>query len=349
MAKYQKRSPEEIKKELESYNQKILDLGENFKRDPSAMADYFAFGAKFYQYSAKNQLLVYLQNEHASFVGSYKFFQNQGYQVQKGERGMKIFTPVKCSYFYRTGEKQSTPLKDATKYERELINQGIIEVKSTVRFKLGTVFDIAQTNCPPENYPKLFDFGEQSYDHARVFNKLKSYCELQGFPVEDIGMRSITLRGTFTPDTKEIKLNEKLQDTQKLGTFLHEMAHAFLEHGFSDDHCSVHDHMHEFEADGLGIMLLTRFGFDITEPMKDHLSSHYQLFLSEVDQLGDDSKKKEFTIDKSLDRINTVYKEHIDNLEMILEDENDYAKKAENDRSDSEKMTEYEDEDELEM
>lgn len=349
MAKYQKRSPEEIKKELDSYNQKILDLGENFKRDPSVMADYFRFGAKFYQYSAKNQLLVYLQNEHASFVGSYKFFQNQGYQVQKGEKGMKIFTPVKASYFYRFGESHVTPLKDATKAEKELINQGIIEVKSLTRFKLGTVFDVAQTNCPPENYPKLFNFGEQSYDHARVFEKLKGYCQSQGFPVEDIGMRSISLRGTFTPDTKEIKLNEKLQDTQKLGTFLHEMSHAFLDHSFSDGHSAVHEHMHEFEADGLAIMLLTRFGFDITAPMKDHLSIHYKSFLSEVDRLSDDDQQKEFTIDKSIDRINSIYKEHIENFEIILETENNLTKMLKSDHCYDEQIAGYADEDELEM
>lgn len=322
MAKYQKRSSEEIKNELESYNAKIIDLGESFKRDPSVMAEFFQFEAQFYQYSARNQLLVYQQNKHASIVGSFKHFQDQGYQVKKGEHGMKIFVPVKASYFYRQSEDKPTPLKDATKAEKELINQGIIMVKSQTRFKLGSVFDIAQTNCPPENYPKLFNMGEKSDAHDQVFRKLKYYCEEHGFPVEETGMRSIGLRGKFVPATKEIHINEKLQDTQKLGTFLHEMAHAFLDHGFPDDYNPAHKHMHEFEADGLAVMLLTRFGFEITEPMKDHLSSHYKAFLGKLEGVDDD-QKKDFSIEKSIDRINGIYKDHIENFQQILQEENE--------------------------
>lgn len=320
MAKYEKRSADEIKAELDSYNEKIIDLGESFKRDPSIMAEFFQFEANFYQYSARNQLLIYQQNKYASIVGSFKHFKDQGYSVQKGERGMKIFVPVTASYFYRKGEKQATPLKEATKVERDLIKQGLIEVKSMTRFKLGSVFDIAQTNCPPENYPKLFNMGEQSIAHDQVFCKLKEYCESKGFPVEESAeMRSISLRGTFVPATKEIHLNEKLQDTQKLGTFLHEMAHAFLDHGFPEDYGLIHKHMHEFEADGLAIMLLTRFGFEITDPMKDHLSTHYKAFLSKLDGL-DANQLKEFSIENSIDRINALYKEHIDDFLSIIDE-----------------------------
>lgn len=320
MAKYQKRSSEEIKSELEIYNAKIIDLSENFKRDPSVMAEFFQFEAQFYQYSARNQLLVYHQNRHASIVGSFKHFSDQGYQVQKGERGMKILVPVKVSYFFRKGDDKATSLKDATKADKELINDGRIEVKSHTKFKLGSVFDIAQTNCPPESYPKLFDMGQQSYAHDQVYRKLKNYCEDRGFPVEETGMRSIGLRGSFIPATKEIHLNEKLQDTQKLGTFLHEMSHAFLDHGFPDDYSSVHKHMHEFEADGLAVMLLTRFGFEITEPMKDHLSMSYKAFLKKLEVVENDQKYN-FSIEKSIDRINGIYKDHIENFQLVLDDE----------------------------
>ncbi|MEA4804999.1 ArdC-like ssDNA-binding domain-containing protein [Acetobacterium wieringae] len=325
MAKYQKRSSEEIKSEMDTYNAKIIDLGESFKRDPAVMAEFFQFEAQFYQYSARNQLLVYQQNKHASVVGSFKHFHDQGYQVQKGERGMKILVPVKASFFYRPGAEKATPLKEATNSDKALIDQGVIDVKSLTRFKLGSVFDIAQTDCPPENYPKLFNMGEQSYAHDRAFHKLKDYCEEQGFPVEETGMRSIGLRGTFVPATKEIHLNEKLQDTQKLGTFLHEMAHAFLDHGFPEDYGLVHKHMHEFEADGLAIMFLTRFGFEITEPMKDHLSSHYKAFLGKLEEI-DDKEKSNFSIENSIDRINGIYKDHIENFQEILQNSIDHTR-----------------------
>lgn len=313
---YQKRSTEEIKIEMESYNQKILDLGENFKRSPEIIADFLAFNANFYQYSSNNQMLIFDQNKNASFVGSYKHFKDQGYQVQKGEKGMKIFVPVKSSYFDRNGEK--VPLKNATKQEKALIAQGEIEVISKLRFKLGTVFDIAQTDCPVENYPQVCSVGRDSEDHAKIYAILKEYCEDQGFPVNEKNLTSITLRGAFVPATNEIKINEKLKDTQKLGTFLHEMSHAFLDHNFENYH-QIHDSMHEFEADGLAIMLLSRFGFEITEPMKAHLSNNFKSFQSDLASL-DDNLKDDFSIKQSLSRINDVYKSNIDDIEQLIED-----------------------------
>lgn len=315
---FKKRSSEEIKKEMDEFNQVILDLGENFKRDPDSIAEYLAFNTNFYQYSPKNQQLIFSQNPHASFVGSYKHFKDEGYQVQKGEKGMKIFMPVKATFFDRNGQK--IPLKDATKQEKALINSGDIEVTSILRFKLASVFDIAQTDCPVENYPKLCSVGSQSEDHARVFDILKDYCEDQGFPVDsEASLRSITLRGAFSPATKKIVLNEKLEDTQKLGTFLHEMAHAFIGHNF-DDYEPIQESRDEFEADGLAIMLLTRFGFEITEPMKAHLSGNFKTFLNDLKNL-DDSSKENYSVDLSFGRINDVYKNHIEPMEELLDQE----------------------------
>lgn len=317
MAKYEKRSPEDIKKEMDLYNQKIIDLGESFKRDPAVIAEYLEFSSKFYRYSPRNQQLIFSQNERASFVGSYQFYKEKGYQVQKGQKSMKILVPVKASYFYRDGENTSTPLINATKSERERIKRGEIEVKSVMRFKLGSVFDISQTDCPVAEYPRLVSFGEVSQDHATLYEQLRSYCEDQGFPVEETALRSIKLRGSYTPSTNEIRLNEKLQDTQKLGTFLHEMSHAFLDHTAEAYRSEISEHQHEFEADGLTIMFLSRFGLEVTEGTKDHLASHYQSFLEQIEALPAEEQKK-YSLNLSMDKINNTYKEHIGAMEEHL-------------------------------
>ena len=39
---------------------------------------------------------------------------------------------------------------------------GLIETKQITKFKIGHVFDIAQTNCPVEDYPKIYNMGYSS-------------------------------------------------------------------------------------------------------------------------------------------------------------------------------------------
>ncbi|KNZ42434.1 ImmA/IrrE family metallo-endopeptidase [Acetobacterium bakii] len=318
MAKYEKRSPEDIKKEMDGYNQKIMTLGESFKKDPTEMADYFAFAAKFYQYSPKNQQLIYHQNEFASFVGSFMSYKEKGYCVEKGQKGMKIFVPVKCSYFYRDGENTSTRLADATPGEKARISRGDIEVKSGIKFKLGSVFDISQTDCPVEDYPKFIKFGENSRPHAELYEKLKGYCENQGFKVAEASLRSIDLRGQYCPSTKVIELNHKLQDTQKLGTFLHEMAHGFLDHQRQPEDTPIIDLLKEFEADGLAIMFMSHFGFEVTEGTKSHLATQYNGFNQAVNEL-DESDKEAYSLENAFKNINAIYKEHIEPMEAYLE------------------------------
>ena len=322
MAKYQRRSAEEIKTEMDVYNKKIMTLSENFKSDPEDMADYFAFSSKFYQYSPRNQQLIYDQNQYASFVGSFLFYKEKGYHVEKGQKSMKVFVPVPCSYFYRNGENTSTRLADATPDERAKIANGEIEVKKIMSFKLGSVFDISQTDCPVEDYPKIIKFGEKSHLHAEIYEKLKGYCEQQGFSVAETSLRSLELHGQYTPSTKSIELNNKLQDTQKLGTFLHEMSHGLLDHDHKAGETSIDTYLKEFEADGLAIMFMSHFGFEITEGTRSHLSTQYKAFNSERDKLPDDEKDR-YSLDNSLKTVNDLYKDHIDAMEEHLEKLND--------------------------
>jgi hypothetical protein len=245
-------------------------------------------------------------------------YKEKGYCVEKGQKGMKVFVPVRCSYFYREGENTTTRLADATAKEKALIKQGVIDVKSGLRFKLGSVFDISQTDCPVEDYPKFIKFGKNSEPHAELYEKLKGYCESQGFKVAETSLRSIGLRGQYCPATKAIDLNHKLQDTQKLGTFLHEMSHGFLDHKRKAEDNHITGLIKEFEADGLAIMFMSHFGFDITDGTKSHLANQYNEFNQAIKGL-DDSEKEIYSLNDSFKKINDLFKEHIEPMEDYLE------------------------------
>lgn len=151
----------------ENLRQSLNDISKNFSIDPTTMAEYVAFSSKFYDYSVNNTILIYNQNRLAQFVGSYQYFKEEGYNVNRGEKSMQIFVPVLTTLFIdETGETKQ--LREATKDEKSKIKKGEIESIKTISFKLGNVFDISQTNCPIEDYPKLIGVGYSSNDHEQA-------------------------------------------------------------------------------------------------------------------------------------------------------------------------------------
>lgn len=65
------------------------------------------FGAKFYRYSANNQLLIMIQcmlrGINASHVASFTTWKSMNYAVKKGEKGIGIYAPAP----YRVKDEES--------------------------------------------------------------------------------------------------------------------------------------------------------------------------------------------------------------------------------------------------
>lgn len=57
------------------------------------LAKYLEFSARFHRYSVHNQFLIYLQCPQVTFVTGYRRWQEWGYQVGKGEKGIRILAP----------------------------------------------------------------------------------------------------------------------------------------------------------------------------------------------------------------------------------------------------------------
>ena len=69
----QKRNAIDIAKEH------IQQLCEGFQQSPEKIAEYLTFAAQFYNYSARNTMLIYHKNPHAVFVASRTKFQEMGF------------------------------------------------------------------------------------------------------------------------------------------------------------------------------------------------------------------------------------------------------------------------------
>ena len=197
------RSPEEkeefVKQLGADAKQRVIDLAENWEADAKDVAEFLIFSSRFPDYSVRNQMLIYKQNPYAMFTAGYNQFEKMGYTVQKGEKGMRIWVPHNITY-YRG--KESEPWKRLTKSTpkavRDMIKAGMLETREELQFyRYGVVFDIAQTNCPAEDYPKLVGLGCADELHAAAFDIISEYSNRCGMPVRTIDLKSVALRGYY--------------------------------------------------------------------------------------------------------------------------------------------------------
>lgn len=284
----------EQKEKLDELHARITEIGEGFNLSPETLADYYSFAGRFYQYSPRNNMLIYDQNKHATFCGSYKYYQDQGYSVKAGEHGLKILVPVTTTLF-KVSENEWKKVSEATKEEKEKLKRKEFETRMVQNYKIGSVFDISQTTIPPEEYPKFYSVGYKSEQHATIFEGVKNYCENElNCPVKMANLHSIGLQGHYLPFENKIELNEILEDSKKLEIALHEMGHAIMH---SDVFKELPREQIEFEADSIGLMFSSHFGFDFAETQKFHLAQQYRAMKEGNEEAVENNKKEPFDAD----------------------------------------------------
>lgn len=63
---------------------------------------------------------------------------------------------------------------------KEKIRSGKIKTHQRTHFSTGTVFDITQTTCLPEDYPTLYHMGYPSKQHAALADVITAYATAKG-------------------------------------------------------------------------------------------------------------------------------------------------------------------------
>lgn len=289
----------------------IQDLTLSWQENPETIAEALAFGSKMYQYSVRNNMLIYSQNPNAVYVQSFQAWKEMGALVRKGEKGCRIWVPVQATVL-KVGN-DLIPLEHATKEQKLQYHAGEIESITKSSFKIGTVFDISQTTYPKEQYPRLFSMGYESAFHAAIVTGLIGYArDVLQCPVEVNDMSSISLRGTYSPGTNTIELNHLLEDTQRLSTLAHELGHA-IQHQEQGTKSRVQI---ELEGDALGIMIESHFGIEPTETRRRHLAENYRAYeklYQEKDGLD--------SFGKVLSNVFTAFKQELPSITEYVEKE----------------------------
>lgn len=307
------RSKEQMQEAFDQINQ----ITQQYVEKPENLTELLEFSSKFYTYSVRNNILIFNQNPYASYVQSFQAWKEMGYSVLSGEHGLKILVPVKATTL-QLEDGNYVMLQNATREQKQAFDKGELQGISRIHFKIGTVFDISQTNYPKEKYPELYAVGYPSEMHFGIYQGLKEYCKTIGYNVEESDLQSISLRGDCNYQRREIRINNILEDTQKLSTLSHELGHALCTEGLHDASTAKK----ELIADAVSIMIQSNFGIEITDSRKRHLKSHYDSLKKEIEsEIG-----HEMSADEMSDQLNEIlsdtmgmYKEHIEDINKCVE------------------------------
>ncbi len=154
----------------------ILEMLDALEKEPERIADFLEFGSRFYKYSLKNNLLIYRENPQTAYCQSFASWNQAGYKVKKGAKGIRMYVPYQATILNVDGK--SVPLEQASKEEKIRYQAGEIEsITQTKHNGIKAVFDIAQTTCPVTARKKFYQERYPEGLYPQMVKALLSYAE----------------------------------------------------------------------------------------------------------------------------------------------------------------------------
>lgn len=321
-----------MSKQQELIDQLTNDMNDNIKNyrnNPEDELELLNFMIKFPNYSPRNNMLIKTQYAGAYGVKSYKQFQEEGYQVQKGEKALRILAPKIQKTFIDENE-DIKPVKFATKKEKQQIQNNELTVTDRVVGYIGVpVFDVTQTDCPPEDYPKLFPNRPENFKYQGTKSELESleegihdYAKTKNIHV-DYGKTHSGAKGYYVPSQNSIMIKDTIPKTEQVKVLLHELAHAEMHNvGAMKEKGLVKTSVKEYQAEMTAYVVSQSFDLD-TEDSSAHYMAHWTKRNVEDDEymesLNEVKEVSNKLINQVVDRYNTI--EHEKAREPMLSDD----------------------------
>lgn len=275
---YKKKTIEDKQKEIEELTGKMSEQINSYFVSEAALKEHLAFMAKFYNYSLRNTALIQRQFQGAEAVGSFKFWQDKGVSVQKGEKGIKILVPTPVEYFKRN--EDWVQVKYATAKEKEQLKKRELETQKKLFFKVGHVFEYTQTNAREKGMPVSEIFGQYHKDgiinnEKEMIAALHKISEKVGFEILTEPPRELgAAKGVAYPYEKKIALNPRNTAYEDVTTLIHELAHAKLHTPDIRDSLTVAER--EFQAEMVSYVVANRYGIDTEDFTLSYLAGWTQ-------------------------------------------------------------------------
>ena len=224
--------------------------------------EYLRVMSQFHRYSFNNTLLIAMQKPDATLVAGYQAWEKKfNRHVRKGEKGIQIIAPAPVR------EKHEQEKIDPKTGEVVLGEDGqpvTEEVTVTIpRFKVSTVFDLAQTEGDP--LPEL-GVNELTASVENFDAFMEGIRSVSPVPLRFDEIKS-GAKGYFDNLAKEIVIQSGMSESQTMKTAIHEAAHAMLhdrdimqEQGIQKD-----QQTREVEAESIAYTVCQHFGLDTAE------------------------------------------------------------------------------------
>ena len=201
-----RKSWEEKKERIDKISSEMDKAIDGYFETPEQMKEYLSFMSKFYNYSPRNSAMIHSQFSGAKAVGSFKFWKDKGYHVNKGEKGIQILVPNKTAPKFEDENGKWKNTKYANEEQKKLIEQGKLkEQKSKLFFGFGHVFDVSQTNAKASDLPEIFPNRWMEGDVTNYNTLMKSFSDIAknlnvtvGDPINELG----SAKGAFYPALK---------------------------------------------------------------------------------------------------------------------------------------------------
>ncbi|SQB58072.1 Domain of uncharacterised function (DUF955)./Antirestriction protein (ArdA) [Clostridium perfringens] len=332
------KSQEEKRKDIDLLVKQADEKIDKVFSSPNDLKEYLSFMAKFHNYSYRNSILIEEQFRGAVAVGSFAFWKEKGYSVNKGEKGIKILVLTKIGDRFIAEDGTMKLISKASEKEKQLIKSGELEtLEGAIKFKQGYVFDVSQTNMPSSELPKIFPnkWLEGDVKNYKGFYKsLENVASKIGVKIIEPKSELGLVKGVSYTSTREVALNPRNSELQNVKTLIHELAHAKLHTVETRDNYTKAEK--EFQAEMVALSVSSYFGINTEE---------YSLrYLSEWTKNATFKDKE-----KLLKEVSTTVKEYVEIMEDSLNTERELTKENELVNSLSDKNIKNESELNLEM
>jgi len=339
------------KERVQQLTDQMNESIKNYQTDPKEELKLLNYIRQFNNYSVRNIALIQGQYEGAYGVESYKKHKENGHQVQKGEKAIRILAPRIQDVFY-TEQNQMKFMSKATKEEQQKIDNKELKIERNklVGYLTVPVFDITQTNAKPDDYPKLYPNKPENFKFNGTENEFKifkqavyDYADEAGVKVQK-GKTNSVAKGYYSPSNNHIVLRDDLSEKEETKVLLHELAHGKMHNANSikekiQNNKNISTPVLEYQAEMTAYVVSSTFELDSENYTQDYLANwtkkdiDNQVYIDSLKEVKDVSNGM---IEQVSKRYNSLEQVQSNNLENMLENQ---VEKSESNRVIAKKLS----------
>ena len=221
----------------------------------------------FPRYSLSNQCLILAQKPTATWVKGYRAWQDAGYQVRKGEKGIAIWAPTTKRAAHTSKAVRPTHTTSAVTES----DTSLDEIDTRPRFRLAYVWDVSSCDLiddadPVESPPA----SPTAAPLPSTLDSLKSTVTALGFALAIEPLRPGLYGHT---DGQTLTLAANADNTTSTCTLVHELAHALLHFDRTRDPRPDLT-TRETEAEGVAYVVCATLGIPTARASVDYIRSY---------------------------------------------------------------------------